>query len=218
MRPRQDRGSAGRSRGRRTSRERALAGAWQAHDQDDLAIDGRRTRRDARRFAHAQRAARRKVPIQALPILIVERDARRRERSTRADSTRVAPTTGTMCSERSISHASAISNGDGVRRPRLIQKRVTYHAAAPLRSAEWAVGQERDAVRHAGRRDSVEDVLVSPQIQLDLHRGDVVILPCLLELLERDVSRSRSTRWRRRASSAASARTLVASDVRGSTA
>ena len=101
------------------------------------------------------------------------------------------PATGTMSGERSISHASAISNARRVVRGRHAGEHADRRSvvAPPLRCRRAA---GRPAAECRGRCSSsttpLRDVVVLPDAQLHLHRGDLGDAPGLLDLSDGHVA------------------------------
>ena len=100
-------------------------------------------------------------------------------------STRVGPATGTT-SGREIQQPG---DGDLERcrardSPRDRRAADRIGPAPPLRSADRAIREQRDAVRDAVLGHAVQKVLVLPDAQLDLNRRDLGDVPGLLDLAD----------------------------------
>ena len=78
--------------------------------------------------------------------------------------------------------------GRAMIRGQLREDRIGLETTPTVRTAEWAVGQQRDAMGEAVLDDSTQDAAVVPQAQLDLHRSDVGDPAGFLNLPDGDVA------------------------------
>ena len=68
------------------------------------------------------------------------------------------------------------------------QRRIGLGPPSPLGPADRAIGEQGDVVRDAVLGHAAQDVVVLPDAQLDLHRGDLGDAPRLLDLADGDIA------------------------------